>query len=136
MGRPLTAEDLSHLKPLNRLLERDETFRRIAARRGEEQLLELQTVRRWRRPDALLLPVGEALAQLVCTESFSQLKACEGPTCTLLFADHTRGHARRWCTMAICGNRAKQAAHRRRLKARRRQGRLRRVQRRNAGMSG
>ncbi len=26
------------------------------------------------------------------------------------------GHARRWCSMAICGNRAKVAAHRKRLK--------------------
>jgi predicted RNA-binding Zn ribbon-like protein len=47
------------------------------------------------------------------------VKACEGPACTLLFADHTRGHARRWCSMALCGNRAKQAAHRHRLKTQR-----------------
>ena len=79
--------------------------------------LALQSMRRWRSPEALLLPIGEALARLVCTEDFSHVKACEGPACTLLFADHTRGHARRWCSMAICGNRAKQAAHRHRLKA-------------------
>jgi predicted RNA-binding Zn ribbon-like protein len=45
------------------------------------------------------------------------VKACEAPACTLLFADHTRGHVRRWCSMAICGSRAKQAAHRNRLEA-------------------
>lgn len=39
------------------------------------------------------------------------------PACTLLFADHTRGHRRRWCSMAQCGNRAKQVAHRHRIKA-------------------
>ena len=122
MGRSLTTDDLAELKPLNRLLERDETFRRIAAGGPKGESLALQTARRWRQPDALLLPVGEALARLVCTEDFTQVKACEGPTCTLLFADHTRGHARRWCSMASCGNRAKQAAHRRRLKARRRRG--------------
>jgi predicted RNA-binding Zn ribbon-like protein len=66
-----------------------------------------------------LLPVGEALARLVCDEDFSHVKACEGRACTLLFADHTRGHARRWCSMALCGNRAKQVAHRDRLKAHR-----------------
>jgi predicted RNA-binding Zn ribbon-like protein len=130
MGRVLTTEDLAQLKPLNRLLERDETFRRIAGGQGEKEPFQLQTVRRWRHPDALLLPVGEALARLVCTEDFSQVKACEGPTCTLLFADHTRGHARRWCSMASCGNRAKQAAHRRRLKARRHPGEKRRLRRR------
>jgi predicted RNA-binding Zn ribbon-like protein len=33
-----------------------------------------------------------------------------------VFVDRTRRRARRWCSMAICGNRAKQAAHRSRLK--------------------
>jgi predicted RNA-binding Zn ribbon-like protein len=120
-GRPLTSKALTELDPLNRMLGRDEIFSRIAVRpTGQEPLgqvpFDLQTVRRWRTPDALLLPVGEALARLVCAEDFSHIKACEGPVCTLLFADHTRGHARRWCSMAICGNRAKQAAHRHRLK--------------------
>jgi predicted RNA-binding Zn ribbon-like protein len=117
-GHPLTAETLAQLEPLNRLLERDESFSRIVHRPAEGNgPLKLQMVRRWRTPEALLLPIGEALAQLVCTEDFSNVKACEGPACTLLFADHTRGHARRWCSMGICGNRAKQAAHRHRLKA-------------------
>jgi predicted RNA-binding Zn ribbon-like protein len=118
-GHPLAAEALAELEPLNRLLERDETFSRIALRQTGQEPFKLRTARRWRTPDALLLPIGEALAQLVCTEDFSYVKACEGPACTLLFADHTRGHARRWCSMAICGNRAKQAAHRHRLKAHR-----------------
>ncbi len=118
-GRPLTTEALAELEPLNRLLERDESFCRISCQPIGRWPFELQAVRRWRNPDALLLPVGEALARLVCSEDFSHVKACEGPVCTLLFADHTRGHARRWCSMAICGNRAKQAAHRHRAKARR-----------------
>ena len=116
-GRPLNAKCLAQLEPLNRLLERDESFHRIvAAPRSEKRPLRFEAVRRWRTPEALLVPIGEALAQLVCTEDFSDVKACEGPACTLLFADHTRGRTRRWCIMAICGNRAKQAAHRHRLK--------------------
>ena len=117
-GRPLSGADLAELEPLNRLLEREDRFSRIVRPSdGATGPFELQMARRWRTPEALLLPIGEALAGLVCTEEFSQIKACEGPTCTLLFADHTRGHARRWCSMAICGNRAKQAAHRHRAKA-------------------
>jgi predicted RNA-binding Zn ribbon-like protein len=121
-GRPLTSKALTELEPLNRLLGRDEIFGRIAVRpTGQEPLgqgpFDLHTERRWRTPDALLLPVGEVLARLVCAEDFSHIKACEGSACTLLFADHTRGHARRWCSMAICGNRAKQAALRHRRKA-------------------
>jgi predicted RNA-binding Zn ribbon-like protein len=115
-GRPLTAKSLAELEPLNRLLERDDSFKRIVPGPKGEEPLQLQTIRRWRTPEALLSPIGEALAQLVCTEDFSNVKACEGPACTLLFADHTRGRTRRWCIMAVCGNRAKQAAHRHRLK--------------------
>ena len=118
-GRPLATQALLELEPLNRLLERDEAFGQIVPVPMRQWPLQLQTMRRWRNPDALLLPVGEALARLVCTEDFSCVKACEGPACTLLFADHTRGRVRRWCSMAICGNRAKQAAHRLRLKTRR-----------------
>jgi predicted RNA-binding Zn ribbon-like protein len=119
-GRPLPPESLRALEPLNRLLERDERFARlVAGEPGGASGLELRTLRRWRSPEALLLPIGEALARLVSEEDFSHVKACEGPACTLLFVDHTRGHGRRWCSMALCGNRAKQAAHRNRLKAQR-----------------
>jgi predicted RNA-binding Zn ribbon-like protein len=115
MGRPLPPKALQELGPLNRLLERDEGFRRIARHRdGDGERLELRTMRRWRSPESVLLPIGEALARFVCEEDFAGVKACEGPTCTLVFADHTRGRARRWCSMAVCGNRAKQAAHRER----------------------
>ena len=113
-GRRLTGKFLSELEPLNRLLARDEMFNRISSQPAGP--LELRAERRWRNADALLLPIGQAMAQLVCNEDFSHVKACEGATCTLLFVDHTRGHARRWCSMAICGNRAKQAAHRHRVK--------------------
>jgi predicted RNA-binding Zn ribbon-like protein len=116
-GSPLAMDDLGTLEPLNRLLERDEAFSRIVLPTDGRAPLALQPMRRWRSPEALLLPIGEALARFVCTEDLTYVKACEGPACTLLFADHTRGHARRWCSMAICGNRAKQAAHRHRLKS-------------------
>jgi predicted RNA-binding Zn ribbon-like protein len=120
MGRPMEAEALAQLEPLNRLLERDATFSRIVPHaEGGTGPFQLQMVRMWRTPEALLLPIGQALAQLVCAEDFSNVKACEGHPCTLFFADHTRGQARRWCSMAVCGNRAKQAAHRHRAKAHR-----------------
>jgi predicted RNA-binding Zn ribbon-like protein len=115
MGRPLTPEAIHELEPLNRLLERDAMFCRISRRRDGDRL-ELRMTRRWRSPESLLAPVGQALAKLVCEEDFAAVKACEGHSCTLMFADHTRRRARRWCSMAVCGNRAKQAAHRSRLK--------------------
>jgi predicted RNA-binding Zn ribbon-like protein len=113
-GRPLVAGDLRELEPLNRLLERDERYGALVP--GEEATFEFRERRRWKSPESLLMPIAEALARLVCDEDFAHVKACEGPRCTLLFADHTRGHARRWCSMAVCGNRAKVAAHRKRHK--------------------
>lgn len=118
-GRTLGAADLRELEPLNLLLARDEAFGKIVAHEDEATAagaLTFERSRRWSSPESLLLPIGEILAKLVCEEDFTYVKACEGPTCTLLFTDHTRGHARRWCSMAACGNRAKQAAHRHRIK--------------------
>jgi predicted RNA-binding Zn ribbon-like protein len=121
MGRPLAASTaqraLGELEPLNRLLDWDETFKQLVPHDdGEGHHFQLRTLRRWRSPESLLLPIGEAMAKFVCEEKFEHVKACEGTSCTLMFADHTRRKARRWCSMALCGNRAKQAAHRSRLR--------------------
>jgi predicted RNA-binding Zn ribbon-like protein len=117
-GRPLARHDLRKMERLNRLLERDDAFSQIAPVSGKEgDSFELRAMRRWDAPETLLLPIAETLARFVCSEDFTYVKACEGPSCTLLFSDHTRGRARRWCSMAICGNRAKQAAHRARLRS-------------------
>ena len=116
-GRPLKAAALAELEPLNRLLARDEGFGQLVAHnRGKTTALKFQSARRWRSPDSLLLPIAEALARMLAEENLSDVKACEGATCTLMFADRTRGRSRRWCSMGICGNRAKQIAHRLRLK--------------------
>lgn len=117
-GHALHGADLAELEPLNALLKRDERYAEIVTgSHSESPVFTLAQQRRWHSSDALLLPIAEAMARLVCDEDFAHVKACEGPTCTLLFADHTRGHARRWCSMALCGNRAKQAAHRARQKS-------------------
>jgi predicted RNA-binding Zn ribbon-like protein len=120
MGWPLPPKTLQELGPLNKLLQRDETFSQISRHRERDgDRFELRAMRRWQSPESLLLPIGEALAKFVCEEDFASVKACEGHSCTLVFADHTQRRARRWCSMAICGNRAKQAAHRNRLKNKR-----------------
>jgi predicted RNA-binding Zn ribbon-like protein len=132
MGRPLERNALRQLEPLNRLLARDEEFGQIVLRdrlddrkhdhrkgKGDVSGLAWRPQRRWRSPESLLLLIARSLADLVCAEDFTYVKACEGPPCTLLFVDRTRGNVRRWCSMAICGNRAKQASHRHRLKTQR-----------------
>lgn len=115
-GHALEAADLKELEPLNLLLSRDEGYTQVVANDDAGKPRFVRT-RRWTSPESLLQPIGEAMATLVAEEDFTHVKACEGPNCTLLFADHTRGHVRRWCSMAACGNRAKQTAHRQRARA-------------------
>jgi predicted RNA-binding Zn ribbon-like protein len=123
MGRPLKPGALRQLEPLNQLLARDEEFGQIVIREREHDHkqengaisgLVWRAQRRWPSPESLLFPLARSLGDLVCAEDFTYVKACEGPPCTLLFVDRTRGHVRRWCSMAVCGNRAKQAAYRER----------------------
>lgn len=60
----------------------------------------------------LLGPVAEAVAQLLAEGDFSLVKQCEHPDCILWFVDRTKAHKRRWCSMALCGNRYKAAQFR------------------------
>jgi predicted RNA-binding Zn ribbon-like protein len=116
-GKPLARSAEVELEPLNGLLARDQTFMQIVVRakadmRDGDSALKLVSRRRWRSADDLLLPVAQAIAELVTTADFADVKKCEGSSCVLHFHDTTRGGRRRWCSMAVCGNRAKQAAHR------------------------
>jgi predicted RNA-binding Zn ribbon-like protein len=62
-------------------------------------------------PIHLLVPVAESAADILTADDLSLVKKCENPTCILYFYDNTKNHARRWCSMSACGNRAKAAAH-------------------------
>ncbi|MGH8147054.1 MAG: CGNR zinc finger domain-containing protein, partial [Rhodanobacteraceae bacterium] len=75
-GRPLETATVEELTPLNRLLERDENYGVVASKAGHEHGLQLVAKRRWKSPESLLLPIGEALARLVTEENFTDVKAC------------------------------------------------------------
>lgn len=120
-GRKLPGSALGELERLNAILERDELYWRLSpvkprSTAGAVSPLGIALQRRWNSPKSLLLPVAEAMARLLGTADFRDVKLCEGESCTLLFLDETRRRARRWCSMAVCGNRAKQAKHRERVK--------------------
>lgn len=42
----------------------------------------------------------------------ARIRVCAAENCGLLLVDTTRAGARRWCSMEVCGNRAKVRAHR------------------------
>jgi predicted RNA-binding Zn ribbon-like protein len=114
-GKPLSQGALEELEPVNRILARDERYGQIALHANAQEppspLVWIEK-RKWQTSDSLLIPIAESMARLVSEEDFTYVKACEGHICSLLFLDTTRRHARRWCSMAICGNRAKVAAFR------------------------
>ena len=125
-GQSLQSTALDELSPINRLLARDNSYRQIAAgnlsqedRDTNNAALRWRQDRRWRSlsPDALLLPLAEAMGDLICRPDFEGVKICENPKCTLWFYDISKNHTRRWCSMAVCGNRAKAAAHRARKRS-------------------
>lgn len=62
--------------------------------------------------EALLHPVARAFVDLVADTDLNLVKQCEAPECILMFHDQTKARRRRWCSMALCGNRMKVAAHR------------------------
>jgi predicted RNA-binding Zn ribbon-like protein len=111
LGKPLSPGAAKALGPLNELLAGDTSYPMVEAV-GGEQALRLRRVRRWDSPEELLHPVAEAAADLICSVDFRLIRACEWSVCSLLFLDRTKAHGRRWCSMAVCGNRAKAAAHR------------------------
>ena len=61
---------------------------------------------------SLLGPVAESVAQLLVEGDFQLVRQCEHPDCVLWFYDRTKAHKRRWCSMALCGNRYKAAQFR------------------------
>jgi predicted RNA-binding Zn ribbon-like protein len=124
IGKPLRATAAA-IAPLNELLARDNSFQRVeaAGRDAEEgRRLLLRRVHRWENPRDLLDPIATAAADLICNQDFRLIRSCAGSACMLLFLDRTKAHARRWCSMAACGNRAKAAAHRARKAAKYRNG--------------
>jgi predicted RNA-binding Zn ribbon-like protein len=65
-------------------------------------------------PTRALGRVAEAVADLLVDGQFDLVRQCEHPDCVLWFYDRTKSHRRRWCSMALCGNRHKAAEFRRR----------------------
>ncbi len=77
--------------------------------------LDFKVVHRMKTPADLLPRLAVACAELIAGANFTYIRNCEGDGCTLFFRDVSKNHKRRWCSMEVCGNRAKAAAYRKRL---------------------
>jgi predicted RNA-binding Zn ribbon-like protein len=62
----------------------------------------------------LLAAIARSGAELIAEGSRNGLQQCSNANCHLLFYDDSRTRRRKWCSMALCGNRSKVAAFARR----------------------
>ena len=83
---------------------------------GKEQY-GLKRMRKIETVEQLLAPIAEAAAELLAMNDFSRVRKCESADCVLWFYDSAKSHKRRWCSMAICGNRHKVSSFRKRQNA-------------------
>jgi predicted RNA-binding Zn ribbon-like protein len=62
----------------------------------------------------LLAAIARSAAELIVEGPNAPVRICANPACRLFFYDDSRTHRRRWCSMAVCGNRHKVASFLRR----------------------
>jgi len=98
----------SSVDAINRLLAQRPGYPQVVHTKGGYE-------RRFYTPSTpsagVLTPLAEAAGDLLCHGDWSLVKKCGNPACVLYFYDTTKNHARTWCSMQLCGNRMKVAAH-------------------------
>ena len=97
------------LETINHLLRFRMGYSQI--RRRSDSTVELNYHSEIEDANRLLGLLGKAASDLLVTCNLSLVKKCQNPACVLFFYDTTKNHARHWCSMSLCGNRSKVAAH-------------------------
>jgi predicted RNA-binding Zn ribbon-like protein len=64
--------------------------------------------------DRPLWPIVRSAVELLVAGDLTRVRVCGAKTCSWLFLDQTKNHSRKWCDMAVCGNREKARRNRRR----------------------
>ncbi len=108
---------LSWVEPINEILRITEGHDELVSQKGSWSL---QFVARESGLDWLLAALARSAAELLVEGPRAPIRRCANPSCRLFFYDDSRTHRRRWCSMAVCGNRYKVAAFLRRRSSRRR----------------
>ncbi|MGH2777033.1 MAG: CGNR zinc finger domain-containing protein [Actinomycetota bacterium] len=63
---------------------------------------------------SVLGPIFAAIVTAQGDGTWERLKICPSEDCRAAFYDHSKNHSGKWCTMRVCGNRAKTRAYRER----------------------
>ncbi|BFM05230.1 CGNR zinc finger domain-containing protein [Halioxenophilus aromaticivorans] len=109
-GAVFPSEQLSLCEPFNQLLADDRQHLQLVDAGTDGVALRWQ--REWQTPTQLLMALSQVCMQLVASSQLAQVKQCQGQGCTLWYVDNSKNQQRRWCSMAVCGNRAKAAGYR------------------------
>ena len=64
--------------------------------------------------DGLVAAIAAAIVTATVEGTWTRLKACAAHQCRWVYYDRSPAGRSRWCTMSICGSRAKMRAYRRR----------------------
>ncbi len=64
----------------------------------------------------LVIPIVESAADALISGELVRVRRCGDGRCQRVFFDTTKNGRRRWCDMATCGNRAKAARHREKVR--------------------
>ena len=67
--------------------------------------------------DGVVARLLAAIAAASIAGTWPRLKACRDDTCRWAFYDSSRNASSAWCSMAVCGNRAKARRHHERVRA-------------------
>jgi predicted RNA-binding Zn ribbon-like protein len=67
----------------------------------------LKTDVNWRDLGAPIVPIVRSGVDLLTSSELDRVRGCAARTCEWLFIDTTKNRTRRWCDMAVCGNREK-----------------------------
>jgi predicted RNA-binding Zn ribbon-like protein len=102
---------VSWAEPVNEILRITEGHDELVSHKGTWSL---QFVARESGLDWLLAALARSAAELLVEGPRVPIRRCANPSCRLFFYDDSRTHRRRWCSMALCGNRHKAASFLRR----------------------
>jgi predicted RNA-binding Zn ribbon-like protein len=95
------------IEPINEILRITEGHDELV---GQDSTWKIEFVAREGGLDWLLAAVARSGAEIIAEGTHARLRLCANPHCGLFFYDDSRTHRRRWCSMAVCGNRSKVAA--------------------------
>jgi predicted RNA-binding Zn ribbon-like protein len=98
-------------EPINQILRITEGHDEIVL---EENTWKMEFKAREGGLDWLLAAIARSAAEIIVEGAQARLRICANPACGLFFSDKSRTRRRRWCSMAICGNRHKVASFARR----------------------